>query len=235
MVRKGFLIVSIFVLLCHHYGYSQKLSGKFFDREEYISFNKKEVSFSINSNGGIITVLKGNGNYKIIVDFLIIQTGKNKNKFEKSKVNTLKTKENIQVVKVENFLHEPIAGASISLLNSRNKTIDGDLTDDLGTAHIRANSKAEKIHITYIGYDELTADYIPDADYTVTLTDYEILENKTLVFKITDINSDEISLQLLSEDFKSRINKYSLNKLYRKTKKYKFRIKIFRKHGIDKK
>ncbi len=226
-------MVSIFILLCFHYGYSQKLSGKFFDREEYISLNKKEISFSISSNGGLIHILKGNGEYRITDGFLIIKTGESK--FEKSKGSTAKTTESSQTIKIENFKHEPIAGASVSLLNSRNKIIDGDLTDDSGTAHIRANSKAGKIQITYIGYDELTADYIPDADYTVMLTDYETLENKTLVFKISDINSNEISLQLLSEDFKSKINKQSLNKLYRKTKKYKFRIKNFRKHGISEK
>ena len=227
MVRKGFLTVSIFVLLCYHYGYSQKLSGKFFDREEYISLNKKEVSFLISSNGGLIYILKGNGEYRITDGFLIIKT--DESKFEKSKGSTEKKTKSSQIIKVENFKHEPIVGASVSLLDSRYKMIDGDFTDDSGTAHIRANSKAKKIQIAYIGYDELTEDYIPDADYTVTLTDYETLENKTMVFKITEINSDEISLQLLSEDFKSKINKKSLNKLYRKTKKDNFRKRIFRR------
>ncbi len=79
------LKILIFLSIFNNNIFSQNLSGKFFDETDFLFFNDKNISFSVQSNGGLITVLKGNGEYQIIDDFLIIKT--KESKFEKSKIN----------------------------------------------------------------------------------------------------------------------------------------------------
>ena len=52
-----------------------------------------------------------------------------------------------------------------------------------------------------MGYSNLVFDYNPTQDYLIRMSKGDVIEKKTVVFKIKEINEETLSVLLVSSDF----------------------------------
>jgi len=222
-------IISIFfILIIYNNIFGQQLEGKFTEDSDFIEFNNDSVDFKMCSNGGLKVDLYGNGIYKITDEFLLIETFDFKGSGSHNKKIKNEGKSLLFTILDKN--NTAIAGVSITLTDKNGKHLSGTVTDKNGQASILKNKSAYKISLSLVGYDNYTIDYSDTFNYIVNLMDYETIENSIVVFKINSINPDNLNLILLSTDFSGNIERKSdLQKLEKKSNKYKYRKRLLKK------
>ena len=81
-----------------------------------------------------------------------------------------------------------------------------------------------------MGFDDIEFDIRPNEDYHVKMSDQKSVENKTVVFRLREIDEETIGVMLLSTDFKQGKNlQKSLDKLYQNALKKNFLEKRMKK------
>lgn len=218
---KGVILI-VFIFIFSNDVFSQQLGGKFTDGYDFIEFKNDSVDFKLESNGGLIMDLRGNGIYKLSNEYLLIKTFDFKG-FDSHCEKIKNESESIQFTILDPN-NTAIYGVNIIFTDNKGKFLSGTVTDKNGQASIAKNENACKINLSLVGYDTYTINYSDNCDYRVNLMDYKIIENKTVVFKINSSDSDILNLTLLSTDFTGNTERKSdLVKLEKKSNKYKYR------------
>lgn len=207
---------------------AQEISGTYFEGPDSLSFNNNRVMFSIRGNDGLGVVFTGEGNYELIDDFIVVNTDAYSGKKTKVDTRTATKKDTIQL-QLFNEDGYSIEGVRAEFLNRKNKSIGLSLSNDHGVVIYKHNPKIKAIKVSDLLYDKTTFDYEAGTDYTVHLVTSRVLENKTVIFKLNDRTENELTVKLLSTDFKkSNPSASHLNKLDKKNKAIIDRTRSFK-------
>ncbi len=180
--------------------FAQHPEGAYINGEDSIVFSGDNVVFRISGFTGLTSAQAGEGKYEIIDDFLIIHTSEysgDKSSYEKVDG----TKRDTCVVVVNGVSGYPVQGVLVESRNKSNKVTGAQVTGNNGQVMLLNLEKTTAISVTSMGYNSIRFDYEPGRDYNVTIAANDIIENKTVVFKINRINDDSVTLLLLSDDF----------------------------------
>ncbi|HHW81579.1 MAG TPA: hypothetical protein GX746_07805 [Bacteroidales bacterium] len=197
---------------------AQEINGTYFEGPDSLSFNNNHVTFSIRGNDALGIIFVGEGNYEMVDDFIIINTGTYSGK--KTKVDARAATKN-DTIKLQLFNQDgySIQGVRAEFLNRKNKSIDLKISDDSGIILYKYNPKIASIKVSDLLYDKITFEYEANTDYTIHLVTNRVLEDKVVVFKLIDRTDEKLTMKLLSTDFKRTNPSTShLNKLEKKTK-----------------
>lgn len=176
-------------------------------KNDYIEFKIQSVSPNVDIN------YCGCGNYIIykISDekFLSIDCGVyslNKTRFE----STAK-RNNISEIKIMDtkgiLVKNPIL--VISNTTSEGNNILGSMIrpDEQGILKMPADQEDCKIYVGAVGYDFMEIDFNKGSDYNVYLANCQILENRTVVFKINSWDDQICDVTLLSTSLNQKTNR----------------------------
>jgi len=109
------------------------------------------------------------------------------------------------------------------------KLISGKVTGNDGKVFFTPCNKISSISATSLGYNSISLDYTPGKDYRIKLAENDIIENRTVAFKINFIDEETLSLLMLTDDFKTGKNRdkelQKLENRARKTNKLDKRLK----------
>ncbi|NLJ01707.1 MAG: hypothetical protein GX371_11260 [Bacteroidales bacterium] len=208
---------------------AQPLSGTYKNGSDSLKFEGNQIVFRVSGFGGLSSSQAGAGTYELINDFLLVHTGDypgNKSTFQElpgSRADTC-------VVKVVGLSNYPVEGILVEPDNSSTKLPAGRVTGNDGKIYLANTSKMKNITVSGMGYNTITIDYDTGIDYLVKLADDEIIENKTVVFRLKEVDDETLSILLLTDDFnagKKRDNE--LNKLERAARRSNRIDKRFKK------
>jgi hypothetical protein len=220
-VMKTFTILVF--LLCVELTFSQKIQGLYCENYDFIKFNQDTATFKLDTGGGLIMYMVGQGRFEVIQNFLLIYASDYHG--EKSSYTTIKSQNDSIRFNIKDNLGKGIIYANIAFLDTKGKVIGGTTCNKNGLATIARNVNIKKIRISSVGTDHLTIDYEPDLDYIIHLADDFVIENQILVFKILSFNDFDLNLKLLSANFHPDKNMIKeLKKLAKKQYKSKERI-----------
>lgn len=208
--------------------FAQQFDGTYKNGADSIAFSNEKVIFRISGFGGLSSAHVGEGTYELAGDYLFIHTSDysgNKTSFELLDA-TAKDTCIVHTVSLQNYAVQSI------LVESRSKSgklIEGKVTGNDGKVFFTSCSKIASISATSLGYNAISFDYTPGKDYRVRLAENDIIENKTVAFKINFIDEETLSLLMLTDDFKTGKNRekelQKLEKRAQKTNKLERRLK----------
>ena len=209
--------------------HAQEINGTYHEGTDTITFDNSRVNFKVKSNDALGIIFTGEGTYKMIDDYLLINTDEYTGAKTRIETNPSEKKDTIQL----QFFDEngySIKGVRAEFLNKSGKTIDLNVSNDNGIVIQRMDPKIVSIKASDLLYDKTTFDCSADTNYTVHLVKYRILEDKTVVFKLVDQTDSQLTMKLLSTDFKKKNPSAShLQKLDKKTKETIDRARKFEK------
>jgi hypothetical protein len=219
---------TIITILCliSFLSWSQTFQGLYKENSDFISFTNDSVNFRIESNGGIIITEIGEGNYKIVDNFLLINTSDFKG--QKSVARKSFNKNDRFELHVINKQGKPMSGATILFLDQSDKRIAGVISDNQGFADYPLSARIKKIKIVFLGYDTIEFDCGQFNSFTIELVSDEIIEGQTVVFQIVNYDNMFLSLRLLTTDLGSDQSTKELRKLLKRTKKYQYRVRNYK-------
>lgn len=205
-----------------------QLDGTYKIGADSIAFSGEKVTFRISGFGGLSSAHVGEGKYELSGDYLFIHTtdySGDKTNFELldgSKKDTCV----VHTVSSQNYA---VQGILVESRSKSGKLISGKVTGNDGKVFFTPCNKIASISATSLGYNSISLDYTPGKDYQIRLAENDIIENRTVVFKINFIDEETLSLLMLTEDFKTGKNRdkelQKLEKRARKTNKLDKRLK----------
>lgn len=199
--------------------FAQQLDGTYKNGADSIAFSNEKVSFRISGFGGLSSAQAGEGTYDLTDDYLFIHTSDysgNKTTFELLDGSGKDTCI-VHTVSPQNYA---VQGILVESRNKSGKLITGKVTGNDGKIFFTPCNKIASISATSLGYNSISFDYTPGKDYRVKLAENDIVENKTVAFKISFIDEETLSLLMLTDDFNTGKNKdKELQKLERKARK----------------
>lgn len=186
------MFLLFYQLVCH----SQTPLGKYYNEEQFLEFTNDSVMFNIYGNGGLLVELIGYGEYKILEDYLIINTaeysGRKSYFIKEEKPSNINS-----TLKITDDKYYSLIGVGAGYLDSKGKSFSGTVSDTNGIAHIDTESNIKKLRITFPGYDECYMDYNPSFNYKIILTQGNVLENESIILKFKYLKRDRISLAII--------------------------------------
>lgn len=224
---KKILLLTV-ILLWGMFLNAQQFDGTYKEGTDSIAFSNEKVIFCISGFGGLSTAHVGEGSYEVTGDYLFIHTSDYKG--NKTSFQLLDgSRKDTCVVKTVGLQNYPIQGVLVESRNKSGKYINGKVTDNDGKIFFTSCNKIASISVNSLGYNAISFDYTPGKDYLIRLAENDIIENKTVVFRIRSVDEETISLLMLSENFKTGKNRdkelQKLEKKARKTNKLDKRLK----------
>lgn len=219
------LIFIVVLLLVQLPAEGQKLAGRFVQDQEFIQFNGDSISFEILSDGGLVWTLRGKGTYRIVEDYLVINT----TTYTGAKSTAEATPAADPTISVRDQQGKPLKFPSIRLLDAKGHLIEQAETDENGVWPITMHNAATTAIVNLLGYESIEFTVEDDKSYRVTLVSGEAIENQVMVFQIMKLQEDEINIILLTTDFEKETTVRNLNRLERKSRKYQIRDKVYKK------
>ncbi len=208
---------------------AQSLSGTYTNGTDSLIFNEDQVRFRVSGFGGLSSTQTGAGTYEREGNFLLVHTtGYPGAKATFQELNG--SRDDTCVVKIVGLNNYPIQGILVEPDKVSRKEIGGKVTGNNGMIYLPNTGKLGTITVSGMGYNTVTIDYRPGFDYLVRLTDYEVIEDKTVVFEFKEIDDETLSVILLTTEFKSskKIDN-ELKKLEKRARKNSLIDKRFKK------
>jgi hypothetical protein len=216
-MKKNLLLVTILLSACSLFG--QQLEGTFKNGLDSLAFTNDKATFRITGFAGLSVAQVGEGSYELTDNFLFIHTT-DYSGFKSSSQALEGSRKDTCVVKVVGSYNYPIPTILAESRNRTNKLIEGKVTDSEGKIYFTMNDKMTSIAVSAMGYNSIAFDYSPGKDYLVRLAENDIIEQRTVVFRIDIIDDETISLLLLTDDFDAGKNRDNeLQKLEKKARK----------------
>ena len=208
---------------------AQSFQGTFSEGTDVMTFNDNRVDFIVKSNDGLGVIYCGEGTYEIMDDYIVINTAEYKGSKTKVEMSPAAKKDTVQLTFLDDQGYS-LKGIRAEFLNKAGKSLGLNISNNEGIILYKTNPKLAGIKVADLLFDKTSFDYVADTDYTIHLVKNRILEDKTVIFKLTDSTDDKLSLKLLSTDFKnSNPSASHLKKLESKTKASIDRARIFEK------
>jgi hypothetical protein len=101
---------------------------------------------------------------------------------------------------------ENIPFVIILFVDDENNILSNTYTDFDGLVSVKSDFKIKKIKVSSVGFQGLTFDFYEGKDYKIYLSEGVVIEKGNVVFKINSMSNDEVSLTLLSTNFKYKRN-----------------------------
>jgi len=209
--------------------YAQHYEGVFKEGNDILKFENGEVYFDMDEMGNMITNKVGKGSYEIMGDYLLVTTGEYSG--EKSTVQPLPgSKKDSLGIKVTDNRNFSLSGILVELVNSSGKTLQGGVTNNEGKILFKKNLKVQKIKVSDMVYDDISFPYDPTSDFLVKLVKNNIIENRTVAFRLKKVDDETLSVLLLSSNFEPGKNQLkALEKLDKKARKSNYIDKRLKK------
>lgn len=216
--------------------FGQELDGNYKNESDSLYFSNGKIIFSISGFGALSTRMVGEGTYEQVGDYLLIKTGSYSG--EKSIQKTLdkiaSDTLSLQITTLENY---PVNGAMAELLTSSEKVLKRAIAGDDGKIHFQEHSKlmkkVAKVKVSHLGYDNILFDCNNEQDYLIKLAKNDVIENKTIVFNISEPDEETLSIILLSDDFNPQKDQMkALHKLKNQAKNKNKLSKRYKKEYI---
>lgn len=209
--------------------YAQQYEGVFKEGNDVLKFENGKVYFEMDEMGNMITNKVGEGSYEIVGDYLLVMTAEYSG--EKSTVQPLPgSKEDSVGIKVTDNHNFSLSGILVELVNSSGKTLQGGVTNGEGKILFKKNPKAQGIKVSDMGYDNISFPYDPTSDFRVKLVKNNIIENRTVAFRLKKVDDETLFVLLLSSDFQPGKNQLkALEKLDKKARKSNYIDKRMKK------
>lgn len=208
---------------------AQSLSGTYTNGTDSLIFKGDQVTFRVSGFGGLSSTQTGTGTYEREENFLLVHTTKYPGaKASFQEING--SRADTCVVKVTGLNSFPIQGILVEPDKVSRKELGGQVTGNDGMIYLTNIEKLKTITVSGMGYNTLTIDYRPGYDYLVKLTDYEVIEDETVVFEFKEVDDETLSVTLLTAEFnnsKKRVGE--LKKLERRARKNNLIDKRFKK------
>jgi hypothetical protein len=223
-------IAILLFLLCSLIIHSQELSGKYFHGDHYINFDNGYAEFVTLVEGCMAVEISGQGRFDIIDDYLLIYTELHSS--PNSRFTATKNNNDYSSITVLVDGGFSVPNAKIKFLDS-NKLVIAETETDVwhGKAIIKSTPELKYIHISYIGTNSIIIEFDKTKDYEIVLCQSSSIENRTVVFKISNKMERSITLTLLSTSFITKQNIVKeLRKLEENEMKNKPKEQIFQKH-----
>ena len=229
MPRTIFTFIGL--LLIGNQVFGQQLEGKYCDSDECLHFSEGQVSFIMQSNGGLSIEMRGKGTYSSDEDYFFIST--NKYVGEPSRVNFIQRSDKHKLTVFDQDGNH-LTGVYVRLSNSDDKTIYESTTDQFGSLLIPETSDLNSIDIRFVGYDNFSFNIDSpnkEKDINVYLASYQVIENELLTFQKLGETADNLRIVLLAitPSNNNPPNKKELKKAIQKGEKEGYRIRIFEK------
>jgi hypothetical protein len=106
----------------------------------------------------------------------------------------------VRVVSIDNY---PVQGILVESKNSSGKVLNAGVTDSNGSVIFTDFDKIGKITAFAMGYHPITFDFSMGKDYIIKIAENDIIENRTVAFRINIIDDKSFSILLLSDDLKT--------------------------------
>lgn len=204
IMRKYLLLAS--VVLFQISLFAQLPDSKYENGDDSLVFSNSSLLFRVSGFGGLTNARAGEGRYEIIDDFLLVHTSDysgEKTIFQEIE-STMPDTSAVRVVCRENF---PVRGVLIKSKNKSGKTIDAQVTDDDGRIFLKNLAKITSIEVSAMGYHSILFDYNIGKHYLITIAKDDIIENRSVLFKLEMIDDSNISLLLLTDNFNNEKNR----------------------------
>lgn len=217
---KHLVIVFLFVSLFSWTLSAQHIDGAYKNETDSLVLRDGKATFSVSGFGALDVHKIGEGSYEWVDDFLLIHTDEFSG--EKTKLQQLNgSKQDTVVMKISTKRNVSLQGALIECYNVANKILKTAISDEKGLVFITKNPQIKKIKVSLMGYSDLVFDYNANHDYLVRMSQGDVIEQKTVVFKIKKIDEETLSVMLISSDFDVDEHKKmkELNKLEKKMRK----------------
>ncbi len=226
-----FKFILVFLTFLPLNSISQNLAGLYKCQDLHINFHNDTAEFVIAGEGGVIFIYKGCGKYKVINDFLVIDTKeycKEKSKYKKiennSDTTTIKILDSDNDFDIENY-------ASVTFIDRYRKELNYLRTNSDGIITVINDFNIDYFYVLAAGYEQIKVKYEPKIDYIFSMVDGEFIENETLAFHLDILDNHTFELYQLGTVKKSNKN------LLRQLKKSKRRREMHKRrypYRIDK-
>jgi hypothetical protein len=225
-MKKIYLICLI--LLTSLTIFAQNIEGSYRDGNDLLKFEGTRILFNMEEVGGLSNHI-GNGTYRQINNYIIVDTDEYNG--EKTIVERLpQSRKDTISVTIADYHNNPLSGVLVESLSESGKLIMSATTRNDGRLLFLPNAKMKKFRIFEMGFDDIEFDIQPNEDYHVKMSDQKSVENKTVVFRLREIDEETIGVMLLSTDFKQGKDlQKSLDKLYQSALKKNFLEKRMKK------
>jgi hypothetical protein len=198
---------------------AQQKDATYKNGNDSLAFTGDKAFFSITGFAGLSTAQVGEGSYEQLEHFMLVKTVDYSGPKSVWQATDSSRKDSC-FVKVVDSHNYPIRNILVEACTDTDKVLEAKVTGDDGEIWFRENDKLEKIKVSALGYDAVSADYTTGKQYLITMTEHDIIENNTVVFTIRTIDDETISLLLLTDNFKEGKNRLSdLEKLEKKIRK----------------
>lgn len=196
-MKKTLLLATI--LLSGISLYAQQLEGIYKNGEDSISFNNNKTSFVLSGFGGLSSAHAGEGTYEMDGNYLFINTTDYSGDKTNLEIMDASRKDSciVYTLSPQNYF---IQGILVESRNKSGKLVSGKVTGNDGMIVFAPCEKIKTISATSLGYNPISFDYTPGKDYRIRFAKNDIIENKTVVFKIEIIDEETISLLMLTDD-----------------------------------
>lgn len=216
-MKKILLLGSILLSACSLF--AQQLEGTYKNGLDSIAFSNNKVLFRITGFAGLTVAQVGEGSYEMMDNYLLIDTD-DYSGFKSSSQAMEGTRKDTCIVKVVGMHNYPIQTVLAESKNKSNNLIQGKVTNSEGKIFFTEIDKMALITVSAMGYNTISFEYEPGNDYLIKLAENEIIEQRTVVFKVNFIDDETISLLLLADDFKGgKDSSKELKKLDKKARK----------------
>lgn len=211
---------------------AQEPDGAYLNEQDSIVFSDNRLIFRISGFAGLSAAQVGEGEYQIIDNYILIHTADysgNKSSFQELDG----TREDTCVVKLVSVQNYPIQGILVESKNKSDKTINAQVTGNDGMLYFTDLSKTARINASSLGYNSIEFDYNAGKDYVVRIAENDVIEDKTVVLKLENIDDESITVLMLSDDFDSSKNvSKELNKLEKRSKRRNVLPKLLSKEDV---
>jgi len=197
-MKRNLIILSIIVLTAKiSFSQNGQFIGLFKSGENYLKIiSDSTLEFKTTYGCCLLIDIYGFGTYKITDDIIHVNTIYADNEMNSyyNVINDLNTNDRIEL-QINNFL-TPIPYFNIALKETDSKKItNGTCSDENGVASIENIQKNQIdnliVQISLIGYDtyEIPLTEIIGKSIEVTIKPHEIIENETVIFRITSADN----------------------------------------------
>lgn len=226
-MRKILLLISILLSTCSLS--AQQLEGTYINGSDSIAFVNDKVTFRITGFAGLSVAQVGEGSHEMVDNFLLVHTDDYSGL--KSAYQALEgSRKDTCVVKVVGIQNYPLQTVLVESRNKSKKLIRSKVTDSEGKIYFTDNEKIVFITVSAMGYNALSFKYEPGKDFLAKLAENDIIEQRTVVFKMDIIDDETISLLLLTDDFETGKNRSNeLKKMEKRARKSNLLDKRFKK------
>lgn len=222
-MNRIFILLSLIINLAH--AQDLRITGRYVSNDNYVEVSDSTIEFMTSYGCCLLINIYGQGTYKIVNDSVYVTTGKIANGHGSTYRTLEDLPSNNQVRFVIQTNGEPISVCYVSLDdNTTNKIIQGAYTETSGLASLDNippdHIENSVVTISKLGYDrfQIPLNEIIGKSVRVNLTDYQVVREKQIVFKVlTDNDSTKLigPFFLLTKEEKKEIRK-SRNKSYRR-------------------